>query len=321
MDKKNIAILMGGLSEERVISLKSAAFVEEHLSKSKYRSRVIILDEDRWYDRDSGEEVNRNDFSVQFGGEKISFDGVYLIIHGPPVEDGRIQGYFDLLGIPHTTCDTFTSALCFNKQATKHYLKPFGVPMAQSVLLKGGQLPDKEQLKEVGFPVFVKPNQHGSSFGISRADDGESLRTSCEFAYEFDEEILVESYLEGREFSCGVIQKEGEILALLPTEIISETEFFDYAAKYEHRSQEITPADISKAQSDQCRALSAKIYDLLNCRGMVRIDYILHGGIFTMLEVNTVPGLSPESIIPAQARAMGWSYEEFLDRVVEEMWK
>lgn len=321
MSKKNIAILMGGLSEERVISMKSAAFVEDHLSKSKYRIRVIILDEDRWYDRESGEEVDKNDFSVHAGGEKITFDGVYLIVHGSPVEDGRIQGYFDLLGIPHTTCDTFTSALCFHKQATKNYLRPYNIPMAPSILLSGGQLPDPDQMKEVGFPVFVKPNQHGSSFGISRADDWKNLKTSCEFAYSFDEEILVESYMEGREFSCGVIKKEGEILALPPTEIISETEFFDYAAKYKHRSQEITPAEISKTQSDTCRALSAKIYSLLNCSGMVRIDYILYKDTFTMLEVNTVPGLSPESIIPAQARAMGWSYGEFLDMVVEEMWK
>ena len=318
MDKIKIAIVTGGLREERVISLKSAEFIEKNLNPNKYQSRVILLDSDKWYDRDSGAEVDKNDFSIEVNGVRLNFDQVYLAIHGTPVEDGKIQGYFDLLGLPYSTCDTFTSALSFNKQATKNFLAAFGIPMAPSVLLKNGRMPEKAEMESLGFPVFVKPNQHGSSFGISRADNWNELQDSCAHAYSFDREVVVEAYMEGREFSCGVVKKKGKTLALPVTEIIPETEFFDYAAKYEHKSEEITPAEISDSESASCRQLAGNIYDLMNCRGMVRVDFILNQGIFKMLELNTVPGLSPESIIPAQARALGWSYTEFLDIVIED---
>lgn len=318
MHKKNIAVVTGGFSEERVISLKSAKFVEDNLNKEKYNVHRIIIDENKWYDDDTGVEVDRNDFSIQIGSEKISFNFAFLIIHGPPVENGLIQGYFEMLGIPHSTCDTFTSALCFNKQATKYYLKPLGIPMVDSILLRDHKQPDERDIEDLGFPVFVKPNNHGSSFGISKAKNEEELKVACEKAYSFDTEILVEQYMEGREFSCGVIKDNGITTALPVTEIISETEFFDFAAKYQHKSEEITPAVITKEQSDSCRKTAARIYDLLSCKGMVRVDFILHDEIFKILEVNTVPGLSPESIIPAQAKAMGWSYGEFLEKVMEE---
>ncbi len=318
MDKIKIAIVTGGLREERVISLKSAEFIEKNLNPKKYQSRVILLDSNKWYDRDSGAEVDKNDFSIEVNGVRLNFDQVYLAIHGSPVEDGKIQGYFDLLGLPYSTCDTFTSALSFNKQATKNFLAAFGIPMAPSVLLKNGRMPEKAEMESLGFPVFVKPNQHGSSFGISRADNWNELQDSCAHAYSFDREVVVEAYMEGREFSCGVVKKKGKTLALPVTEIIPETEFFDYAAKYEHKSEEITPAEISDSESASCRQLAGNIYDLMNCRGMVRVDFILNQGIFKMLELNTVPGLSPESIIPAQAWALGWSYTEFLDIVIED---
>ncbi|TVQ45760.1 MAG: D-alanine--D-alanine ligase [Saprospirales bacterium] len=317
MKKKTIAIVTGGFSEERIISLKSAKFVEDNLDKEKYKSRRIIIDLDKWYEEDSGVQIDKNDFSLQIGADKITFDFAFLIIHGPPVENGLIQGYFDLLGIPYSTCDTFTSALCFNKQATKNYLKPFGIPMVDSILFTNNEQPTQEDIKRLGFPIFVKPNNHGSSFGISKVKNLGELKVACEKAYAFDNEILIEQYMEGREFSCGVVKKSGKTTALPVTEIISETEFFDFAAKYEHKSQEITPAKITKEQSDICRKSAARIYDLLSCRGMARVDFILHNGIFKILEVNTVPGLSPESIIPAQVKAMGWSYEEFLEELVE----
>lgn len=316
MKKKRIAIVTGGFSEERIISLRSAEFVKKHLSKEKYELRTIVLNQDKWFDELSGVPIDKNDFSIVLDDQKIHFDFAFLIVHGPPVENGLIQGYFDLLGIAHSTCDTFTSALCFNKQATKNYLRPFGIPMVDSILLANKQQPTQAEIVRLGFPVFVKPNKHGSSFGISKAKNKEELLSACIKAYEFDTEIVVEQYMAGREFSCGVIKDKGNTIALPVTEIISETEFFDFAAKYEHKSQEITPANISEEESKKCREISARIYDLLSCRGMIRVDYILHGGTFKILEVNTVPGLSPESIIPAQVDAMGWSYEEFLDKVV-----
>ncbi|TVR77545.1 MAG: D-alanine--D-alanine ligase [Saprospirales bacterium] len=318
MNKKKIAIVTGGFSDERVISLKSCSFVLNNLNRKKYDLHTIIIDKGRWYEESTGLDIDKNDFSLNLGTEKILFDGVYLIIHGPPVEDGQLQAYFNLLGIPHSTCDTFSSALCFNKQATKSYLTPFGIPMAQSIMLHRPGLPDESEMKKLGFPVFVKPNCHGSSFGISKAKSFEELLTSCELAYKYDSEILVESFMEGREFSCGVVRYKGEITALPVTEIISETEFFDFAAKYEHKSQEITPADLTDEEAMECRSRAAEIYRLLNCRGMVRVDFILHQGTFKMLEVNTVPGLSPESIIPAQARAYGWTYSEFLEVVLND---
>lgn len=318
MNKKRIAVVTGGFSDERVISMKSCSFVRNHLNRDKYDLHTIIIDSDRWYEESTGIDIDKNDFSFRSGSAKIHFDGVYLIIHGPPVEDGQLQGYFNLLGIPHSTCDTFTSALCFNKQATKAYLTPFGIPMAKSIMLNRPEFPGEDAMKQLGYPVFVKPNCHGSSFGISKAKSREELLQSCELAYKYDSEILVESYMEGREFSCGVVRHNGKIIALPVTEIISETEFFDFAAKYEHKSQEITPADLREEEANECRTRAAEIYRLLNCRGMVRVDFILHRGTFKMLEVNTVPGLSPESIIPAQSRAYGWSYSDFLEVVVNE---
>ncbi len=318
MKKKRIAIVSGGFSEERVISMKSCDFIETWLDSAKYEARVVLIDRNRWYDRDTGIDVDKSDFSIPVEGEKLTFDGVYLIIHGPPVEDGQIQGYFNLLDIPHTTCHTFTSALCFNKQATKAYLKPFDIPIGKSIFLTHGALPTTADMEKLGFPVFVKPNCHGSSFGISKASNESELLDSCEKAYQYDREILVEEFLEGREFSCGVVRHRGKPIPLPVTEIIPKTEFFDFAAKYEKMSEEITPADLPKEISDECREISGRIYDLLNCRGMVRVDFILHREKLKVLEVNTVPGLSPESIIPAQAKAHGWSFSEFLDVVVEE---
>jgi len=317
MKKKSIAIVTGGFSEERIISLKSAAFVKSNLSKEKYDLFTIILDKESWYEESNGTKVDKNDFSVQIDGEKRKFDFVYLIIHGPPVENGLIQGYFDLLGIPHSTCDTFTSALCFNKQATKNYLRPFGIPMVDSILLTNNEEPSLADIARLGFPVFVKPNKHGSSFGISKVKNAADLFIACKKAYEFGSEIVIEQYMKGREFSCGVIKEGNQAIALPITEIISETEFFDFAAKYEHKSQEITPALIPDELSRKCRETATRIYELLFCKGMVRVDFILHEGIFKILEVNTVPGLSPESIIPAQAKAMGWTYGEFLEKVME----
>jgi D-alanine-D-alanine ligase len=313
---KNIAILTGGPSEERAVSENSARLVHKYLSPKKYKSRIILMEAEGWYDQVSGEKIDLNNFSLTIDTSKINFDFVFLMIHGTPAEDGRIQGYFEILNIPHSTCNTLSSALTFNKQMCKDYLEKFEIPMARSVLLKKGETAN---LVNVPVPVFVKPNNNGSSYGVSKVTDEKLLQKAIDFAFQFDDEVMVEAFIEGREFGCGVVQ-EGDVLHALPvTEIIPDKgkEFFDYEAKYEGASQEITPANLSDSLTNQMQSLSKKLYHLLNCRGVVRFDYILKQDVFYLLEANTIPGMSEASIVPQQAKAYGWTIEHLLDVIVE----
>lgn len=313
---KNVAILTGGPSEERAISENSARLVHKYLSREKYSGRIILMEADGWYDQESGKKIDLNDFSLTIDSGKINFDFVFLMIHGTPAEDGRIQGYFEILNIPHSTCKTLSSALTFNKQMCKDYLEKFDIPMARSVLLMKGE--SVKQIK-IPVPVFVKPNKNGSSYGVSKVTDPELLQKAIDFAFQFDAEVMVEAFVEGREFGCGVVQ-DGDVLHAFPiTEIIPEEgkDFFDYEAKYEGASQEITPADLSDSLTSQMQSLSKKLYHLLQCRGVVRFDYILKQDIFYLLEANTIPGMSEASIVPQQAKAYGWTIEHLLDVIIE----
>lgn len=316
---KNIAILTGGDSEERVISLKSGAVVREHLPKDRYRSFLIDIQKSDWCDVDSGVQVDKNDFSLTLNGEKIRFDCAFAALHGTPLEDGKMQGYLEMLGIPYTCCDGYVSALTMNKHATKMQMAQYGsVPMAKSVLLRKGEKIENERLAALGMPLFVKPNTHGSSFGVTKVKTAAALPAAIEEALKFDNEAVVESFLPGREFSNGVLRVNGEVVVLPVTEIIPETEFFDFAAKYEGKSQEITPADLSPELTRQCQNTSKFLYEALKCRGVVRFDYILVGDTFHFLEANTIPGISPASIVPQQARAHGWELGEFFSLLIEE---
>ena len=313
---KNIAILTGGPSEEREVSENSAQLVKKYLSQEKYKGRIILLESNGWFDKKSGQKVDLNDFSLTFGHEKIVFDFVFLMIHGTPAEDGKLQGYFEMLNIPHSTCDTLSSSLSFNKQMCKDYLEKFDIPMAKSVLLNKK---DSTQNVSIPIPVFVKPNNNGSSYGVSKVTDSELLQKAIDFAFEFDDEVMVESFIEGREFGCGVI-KDGNSLHTFPvTEIIPDEgkDLFDYEAKYLGASQEITPADLSQTLTLQMQSLSKKIYNLLKCRGVVRFDFILKQDVFYLLEANTIPGMSEASIVPQQAQAYGWTIEQLLDVIIE----
>lgn len=314
---KNIAILTGGDTDERVISYKSAEVVREYLPADRYRSYLIDIQGAEWRDMASGAPIDKNDFSLSVGGERVRFDCAFAALHGSPLEDGKLQGYLELLGIPHTCCDGFTSALTMSKHLTKALLAPTGVPMAKSVLLRRGQSVDAENLLEMGLPLFVKPNTMGSSFGVTKVKTADALLPAIEFAWQYDPEAVVESFLPGREFSNGAFRQGDQIVVLPITEIIPETEFFDFAAKYEGKSSEITPADLSPELTAQCQARTRFLYETLRCRGVVRFDYILVGDVFYFLEANTIPGLSVASLVPQQVRAHGWTLSQFFAELVE----
>ena len=316
---KNIAILTGGDSAERVISLKSGQVVRENLPSDRYRTFLIDIQKADWRDLDSGISIDKNDFSLRLAnGEKIHFDAAFAALHGSPLEDGKMQGYLEMIGIPYTCCDGYVSALTMSKHNTKLQLAPYQVPMAPSELLQKGAAVDVEQLLQLGLPLFVKPNDHGSSFGVTKVKTQEALLPAIVEAFEYSNEVMVEAFMPGREFSNGVMRVNGEIVVLPVTEIIPETEFFDFAAKYEGKSQEITPADLSPELTRQCQERSRFLYEALKCRGVVRFDYILVDDTFHFLEANTIPGISPASIVPQQARAHGWELGAFFGLLLEE---
>ncbi|MCC6282419.1 MAG: D-alanine--D-alanine ligase [Saprospiraceae bacterium] len=316
---KNIAILTGGDSAERVISLKSGQVVRDNLPTDRYRTFLIDIQQSDWKDLDSGIPIDKNDFSLTLpGGEQIRFDAAFAALHGSPLEDGKMQGYLEMLGVPYTCCDGYVSALTMSKHNTKLQLAPYQIPMAPSELLRKGEPADMERLLRLGLPLFVKPNDNGSSFGVSKVKTVEALQPAIDEAFRYSNEVMVEAFMPGREFSNGVLRVNGEVLVLPVTEIIPESEFFDFAAKYEGKSKEVTPADLSPALTQQCRQRTGKIYELLKCKGVVRIDYILVGDTFHLLEPNTIPGISPASIVPQQALAHGWSLAEFFSLLIEE---
>jgi len=319
MQKKlNIAILAGGNVAERAVSLKSAKTIAQHLDKSKYNPSIIELNGTKFTEQTSGIVLDKNDFSLSKAGKKTTYDAVFLMLHGHPAEDGSIQGYFELLGIPCTGCEHFVSALTFNKQITKDFLRPHGIPMADSRLLKKGRPIDWADLESMGFPLFVKPNRNGSSYGVTKVNDNSSIQSATQKAFEFDNEVIVEQFLQGREFSNGVFRSGQDIIVLPITEIVSQNEFFDYQAKYENASEEITPARLTPVLTKKCQDQSKQLYELLDCKGMVRFDYILQKEAFYLLEANTIPGWSAQSIFPQQVVAHGMTLTECLNEVMKE---
>ena len=319
--KKNIAIIMGGYSSEVVISIKSGNVVYKHLDAEKYNSYRIHIVKEGWFYIDSDENkhsVNKDDFSIEINGEKIVFDCVFNAIHGAPGENGAILAYFDLLGIKHTSAPFYQMALTFNKRDTLSVLQKYDIPTAKSVYLnKGNPVDPSEIVEKVGLPCFVKPNNAGSSFGISKVYEAHKLYDAIDKAYQEDSEILIESFLEGTEVSVGVIQYKNEVLVLPMTEIVSENDFFDYEAKYEGKSQEITPARISKEEEEKVKLIARKVYTVLNMSGFSRSEYILVNGEPHFLEMNTVPGLTEESILPEQANEAGISLSELFDNAIQ----
>ncbi|MDB5282916.1 MAG: D-alanine--D-alanine ligase [Bacteroidota bacterium] len=319
--KKNIAVITGGDASEVGISLKSAEVVCQHLNKDHYNVFKIVIEGSDWIVERNNPiklKIDKNDFSFTIEGHKITFDCVFMAIHGTPAEDGKLQGYFDMLKIPYNTCGVLQAALTFDKQRCKEYLDHFGIRMGKSILLRNN---DRSKQPQIELPVFVKPNKNGSSYGASRVLNPNELALAIENAFKFDDEIIVEELLQGTEVTCGVITIDGKVTALPITEIRSKSAFFDYKAKYEGNSDEITPAEIDGGVASKIQQTSEFIYKKLDFKGMCRIDYILKGSEFYLLEVNSIPGLSEESIVPKQAKAMGMTLEQLFGLSIEEALK
>ncbi len=322
MNKKNIAIVAGGDSSEYVVSVKSGANVLKAVNRELFNTWLVRIKGDEWIVLD-GElklaDIDKSDFSFTIDGKKSKFDYAYIIIHGTPGEDGLLQGYFEMVNIPYSSCDVQSSALTFNKFFCNNYLRNFGIPMAKSVRLLAGEKYSALQIAEsLGLPLFVKPSAGGSSFGVTKVKKGEDLVEAVNKALDESPEAIIEEYIEGTEFTCGVVKIGARKLVLPVTEVIPKNEFFNYESKYiPGMAEEITPARISEALTLKVQTLSAQIYDLCNCNGIVRIDYILQGGIFYFLEVNTVPGMTETSFIPQQIKAMGLNLTDLLTDIIQ----
>jgi len=318
---KNVAIIMGGYSSEYQISLKSGNVVYNFLDQTQYKAYRIHIFREKWVMVDENENefpVNRHDFSVDYAGIKVTFDVVFNAIHGTPGEDGLMQAYFELLRIPQTSCDYYQAALTFNKRDMLSVLKPYGIKTATSLYLdKGDIINEDEIINTLGLPLFVKPNKSGSSFGISKVKTKEELLPAIETAYKEDSEIILESFLDGTEVSVGVINYKGKTTVLPITEIVSENDFFDYEAKYLGKSQEITPARLSDDIRVKVEAVAQKAYDVLKMKGFSRSEFIIVDSEPYMLEMNTIPGLTTESILPQQAKKAGISLTELFSNAIE----
>ena len=322
--KKKIALVTGGLSGEAEISYKSVITVGNNIDTDKFDIYKIDINHSGWWFlpvNGQPSTVNRDDFSIIDNNEKITFDAVLLCIHGTPGEDGKLQGYFDMLGLPYTSCDAATSALTFNKRYTVAVAAFGGINVAKSLhIFKHTPIFVETILQQLQLPVFVKPNNGGSSIGMSKVNQADELQVALDKAFKEDNQILIEEFIKGREFTIGVFKTKGNIIALPITEVISKKEFFDFEAKYQGLSEEITPAILDAVAAEKINSAAKKAYKVLNCRGIVRIDFILNelNNEPYMLEVNTVPGQSEASIIPQQVKAMGWTLKEFYTAVIEE---
>ena len=314
---------MGGYSDEYKVSLKSGQLIFESLDRELYNVYKVVILKDEWYFLDENENkktINKADFSIHLeNGENLKFDACFNTIHGTPGENGIMQAYWDAVGQKYTGCDFYQSALTFNKKDTLAVLSKYGIPSAKSIYLRNGEeISDDEIVEKLGLPVFVKPNQSGSSLGISKVKDKIELKNAIEFAYKEDDEILIESALNGMEVSVGVLDYQGKVIVLGITEIVPEKEFFDYEAKYEGASQEITPARIDEETRKKVEEIAIKAYKSLGMSGFSRSEFIIVDGIPHLLEMNTNPGFSPASILPQQAKIYGISIKDLCGNEVEK---
>jgi len=319
--KKNIAIIMGGYSSEVDISIKSGNIVYQNISKEIYNTYKVHILKNKWVlvDNDLTEyPINKHDFSSEINGKKINFDVVFNAIHGNPGEDGTILAYFDLIGIKHTSAPFYQMALTFNKRDCLSVVKQFGIKTANSYFLNNGDKINVDDIiNKVGLPCFVKPNNAGSSFGISKAKKKSEIIPAIEKAFKEDSEILIEAFLDGPEITIGVIEFNNKIKVLPMTEIVTDNDFFDYEAKYFGKSEEITPAEISDELHEKLEKVAVQVYEILNMRGFSRAEYIIVNNEPYFLEINSVPGLTSESLIPQQAAEAGISLEELFHNAIE----
>ncbi|MGM5629680.1 D-alanine--D-alanine ligase [Apibacter raozihei] len=315
-----VGIVMGGYSDESVVSLKSGNYFFSQINKNKYKEVYQIHILKKGWEVIVGENhypIDKGDFSFNLNGNKVRFDVLLNTIHGTPGEDGLLQAYWQLLDIPYSGCSFYNSALTFNKRDTLSVLKKFGVSMAQSVYLNQGESIQAEQIiSQVGLPCFVKPNQSGSSLGVSKVKNVEEFFPALELAFKEDRSVLIESFLDGREVQVGVMKYKDQVTVVSTTEIISQNEFFDYEAKYMGASEEITPANLSDVQNEKIREAAAFIYKSLDMTGFSRLDFILIENEPYFLEINTNPGCSPASIFPQQVKEAGYNFSDLLDNEI-----
>ena len=335
--KRNIAIIAGGDSSEYEVSLRSAAGIESFLADQKqYTTTVVLLRGNDWKAKVSENEwaeIDKNDFSYTYNGVKHTFDFAYITIHGTPGENGVLQGYLDMIGLPYSCCGVLAAAMTFNKYTCNHYLKGFGVKVAESVLLrkaKGERLEVKGEdiIEQVGLPCFIKTNVGGSSFGVTKVKTLEEVEPAIKKAFAEGDEVICEAFMKGIEITCGAYKTKNKAVAFPITEVVTSNEFFDYDAKYNGQVDEITPARIPDEVRDAVQAMTLKIYDILGCKGIIRVDYILTEAKgeeakgerleINLLEVNTTPGMTATSFIPQQVRAAGLNIGEVLSEIVED---
>ena len=318
---KNIAIIAGGNSSEYEVSKKSGKNIYDEVDETRYNKYLVVLKERDWH-VEIGEEkypVDKNDFSFTRNGEKILFDFAYITIHGVPGENGLLQGYLDMMGVPYGCCNVLASALTFDKHTCNTYLKSYGVNVADSVMLIRGMAYDvNEIINEVGLPCFVKPNAEGSSFGVTKVKEAAQLEDALKKAFALCREVLIETFIDGTELTCGVV-KAGDMDITMPiAEVVPKNEFFDFEAKYDPtKSDEIIPARISPELTNRIKTLSSMIYDILRCEGIIRVDYIVREDEIFMLEVNTTPGMTSNSFVPKMVRAMGGTLREVLTKIID----
>ena len=318
---KNIAIIAGGNSSEYEVSMKSGKNIYDEVDENRYNKYLVILKGRDWH-VEIGEKkypVDRNDFSFTRDGEKILFDFAYITIHGVPGENGLLQGYLDMMGVPYGCCNVLASALTFDKHTCNTYLKSYGVNVADSVMLIRGMTCDvNEIINEVGLPCFVKPNAEGSSFGVTKVKEAAQLEDALKKAFALCQEVLIETYIDGTELTCGVVKAGDMDIAMPIAEVIPKNEFFDFEAKYDPtKSDEIIPARISLELTNRIKTLSSMIYDILRCEGIIRVDYIVRDDEIFMLEVNTTPGMTSNCFVPKMVRAMGGTLREVLTKIID----
>ena len=320
--KRNIAVLMGGFSSEKDISIKSGNVIYDNIDRESYIAYKIIISKEKWVyvdDNDVEFKVSKDDFSIEVDKIKINFDVAFIVIHGSPGEDGLLQSYFELLGVPFTGCDSYTSSITFNKRDCISILQKHDIQSAKSIHLNiGDAINENEIIAELGIPCFVKANKSGSSFGVYKVHDRKDLISSINNSFKIDNEVLIESFLDGIEVSVGVMNYKNEIKVLGITQLITDNDFFDYSAKYEGKSKEITPANISELQKSNVTTIAKKIYKKLGIKGFSRSEFIFIGDTPFFIEINSIPGMTNDSILPKQAENSGISLKDICSEVIKK---
>lgn len=321
--KRTIAIVAGGDSSEHGVSMKSAEGIYSFIDKEKYNLYIVELTKKSWealLPDGTRAAIDKNDFSFTENGKKVKPDFAYITIHGTPGENGILQGYFELLDIPYSTCDVLVSALTFSKFTLNQYLKGFGIRVAESMLVnKRHGISDEDVIEKIGLPCFIKPNASGSSFGVTKVKTKEQIQPALQKAFEESDDVMVEAFMDGIELANGCYRAGRKTVVLPITEVVSKNEFFDFNAKYNGEVTEITPARLSDELTGRVQKLTSALYDILGCKGLVRVDYIItEGEKINLLEINTTPGMTATSFIPQQVRAAGLSMKDVMTDIIED---